>query len=248
VGISVKFTQVKVQNVFSAVQEQIKAMIASGDLDPGERLPSEPELAAQLGVGRSAVREALASLQAAGLIERSRLGTFVRPAGANLLEGPIEYLLMASPSTYGELLECRQVLELAGIGLAVERYTPGDLAEIKYHLDGAASAAVAGDHDGFVDANFQFHRHIVGAAHNSILSLLYDNLTRPIKHVLAKASASPGAIDESVRQHSAIYQSIVARDAESARLHVSAHLRHTLERLNDTDLSLGQRSAAGGGN
>lgn len=224
---TMKFAAIKVQSVADAVQDQLKAMIVEGTLKPHERLPNEIDLARQLGVGRSAVREALRSLQTHGLVERTREGTFVRDADWDILNEPIEYLLAVKPCKCDELLECRQILEEASVARAAERATPADLERLSFHMSAMSAAAESADAQGFVDANFAFHRRIVRASHNSILLTLYDNLTRPIKETLATASRNPGAVERSLIQHGKILDAIAGRDPEEARLVMVKHLAHT---------------------
>ena len=144
---------------------ELRERLAAGTWEIGERLPSEAELARQLGVGRSTVREAIRVLVHAGLLEtRQGAGTFaLAHAGAAEWEGRLRSAELL------EVCELREALELQAARLAAARRTPADLERIEMAL--AARDRLADEERGeaFVDADLAFHRAVVAAAHNALL-------------------------------------------------------------------------------
>src|SRR5687768_6915197 len=116
---------------------RIRELIQSGELPPGSRLPPEPQLAADLGVGRNIMREAVRALVAARVLEvRRGNGTFVTSLEPKLLlEGIGEAVELLQGDTILELTEVRRLFEPAATGLAATRITPQQLAEVEGHLE-----------------------------------------------------------------------------------------------------------------
>ena len=148
--------------------EQLRKRINSGTWAIGERLPTEPELAAELGISRNTVREAMRVLAFSGLIEiRQGDGSYLRA-----LVDPLATLQALSRCSLEQARETRHILEVEAIGLAALRRTEQDLAGLREAL------SVSGDHyhgdlDSYIACDLIFHRRLVDAAHNPMLSELY---------------------------------------------------------------------------
>lgn len=148
--------------------EQLRKRINSGSWAIGERLPTEPELAAELGISRNTVREAMRVLAFSGLIEiRQGDGSYLRA-----LVDPLATLQALSRCSLDQARETRHILEVEAIGLAALRRTEEDLAGLREAL------SVSGDHyhgdlDSYIACDLIFHRRLVDAAHNPMLSELY---------------------------------------------------------------------------
>jgi GntR family transcriptional regulator, transcriptional repressor for pyruvate dehydrogenase complex len=150
------------------VAERLFAEVTAGTWSVGQRLPSETTLAAQYGVGRSTIREAIRSLVGSGMLEaRQGAGVFVRaPRAVENLEQKLRRAGIL------EVYEVRSCLEAAAARLAAERRTPEDLKLIEAALK-RRSEARARSAEELVDADLEFHRSVVAAAWNSVLSSLY---------------------------------------------------------------------------
>ena len=130
------------------VIRQIKDLIWRGEVTPGEYLPPQPVLAAQLGVGLSTVREAIKALSLIGLLEPlPGRGTLVMPDAMKILSSDAAMRANLPPVALSEVLEARQVLESALARMAAERAMPEDVAEIEAYLD--EMTAAAGDNKAF---------------------------------------------------------------------------------------------------
>jgi GntR family transcriptional repressor for pyruvate dehydrogenase complex len=210
--------------------EHLLAEIASGRLKPGDRLPPEPEMASDLGVSRTTVRQALKSLEAAGVLEsRPRRGTVLaRSAPASL--GPLfgAHLALAGISLHA-VAEARAALEGSMARLAARNRKARDLREMEAaltELERFASGSQA-----HLSAEKRFHWAIVVAAGNPVLGALRDVLELYFQKLgpLAGRRASPRRQATILRQHQRIYESIRARRGEEAGRLIARHLAPTLK-------------------
>lgn len=149
--------------------EQLRLRIAQGVWAVGERLPTEPELCAELGISRNTVREAMRVLAFSGLIEiRQGDGSYLRS-----MTDPLGTMRALSHCTLGQAQETRQTLEVEAIGLAAQRRTASDLRALRTAQDTSA-ALYQGDLEAYISADLAFHQRLVDAAHNPALSELYQ--------------------------------------------------------------------------
>ncbi|CRM96108.1 L-lactate utilization operon repressor [Pseudomonas sp. 22 E 5] len=149
--------------------EQLRLRISQGVWAIGERLPTEPELSAELGISRNTVREAMRVLAFSGLIEiRQGDGSYLRS-----MTDPLGTMRALSHCTLAQAQETRQILEVEAISLAALRRTDEDLKKLREALD-ASAALYHGDLKAYISADLVFHKHLVDAAHNPALSELYQ--------------------------------------------------------------------------
>ncbi|MBF6101135.1 FadR/GntR family transcriptional regulator [Nocardia cyriacigeorgica] len=161
-------SQVRRHPLAEQAAELLLARIRGGEWPLGHRLPGETTLAAQLGVGRSTVREAIRELAGKGVLaSRQGAGVFV-----TALDVSEEWDIVLRRATIASVIEARIAIEAEAAALAAHRRTPTDLRAIRRAL---AARSVAGqtvaEH---VDADMEFHRAVLVAAHNDILVQLFD--------------------------------------------------------------------------
>ncbi|AVO57366.1 FadR/GntR family transcriptional regulator [Pseudomonas chlororaphis] len=148
--------------------EQLRQRINDGAWGIGQRLPTEPELAAELGISRNTVREAMRVLAFSGLVEiRQGDGSYLRA-----VVDPLDTLKALSQCSLEQARETRQIIETEAIGLAALRRTDQDLLALREAL------ALSGDHyhgdlESYIACDLVFHGRLVDAAHNPTLSELY---------------------------------------------------------------------------
>lgn len=219
------------------IVEQIEQLIVDGQLAPGEKLPSERDLATKLSVSRPSVREALLKTEARGLIEVTRGGGFaVRDVTAPTIAEPLAHLLNRHPKAANDLLEMRHGLEAMAASLAAQRASATDLKKLKQALDAMAAPRAARDSTAGADADARFHLAVAEASHNVALV----HVTRGIFNLMRASIQERHDLfygDETNRrrlheQHRAIYAAIAARDAEAARRCAHAHLDFVQATLN----------------
>lgn len=149
--------------------EQLRLRISQGVWAIGERLPTEPELAAELGISRNTVREAMRVLAFSGLIEiRQGDGSYLRS-----MTDPLGAMRALSHCTLEQAQETRQILEVEAVGLAAVRRTEADLTALHEALK-ASAVLYHGDLEAYISADLLFHKRLVDAAHNPALSELYQ--------------------------------------------------------------------------
>ncbi len=197
--------------------------LAAGDWTVGTKLPGETALAAELGVGRSTVREALRLLAGQGLL-RSRQGSGVyveRLLPARTWEAVLRTQAVA------EVVEVRNALEVEAARLAATRATDEDVAAMRRTLD-RRSAAVSGADRQFVEADIEVHRTIVVAAHNPVLVELFDTfvprLTEAMVDMVSLLGLRTHDPEPDAEDHRALVEAIAAGDPEAAVAISRAHL------------------------
>jgi GntR family transcriptional repressor for pyruvate dehydrogenase complex len=229
-----------------AAIQQVRHLITTGQLVPGQRLPPEPELAESLGTSRSTVREAVRALVTARVLDvRRGDGTYVtslRPelllagigAAADLLQG--DFTL--------ELLEVRRILEPAATRMAATRIGDTTLAELDTCLH---QMSVARSHDELVQFDEEFHRLVAATTGNATLvSMLTGVSSRMTRGRAWRGIVEAGATERTISEHAAILSALRVRDpqlAEAAALvHVStteAWFRSVLQ-VEDEDTDIGE--------
>jgi DNA-binding FadR family transcriptional regulator len=201
----------------------LRDRVLAGVWAVGERLPAEPALAADLGVGRSTVREAVRALAHAGVLEvRQGAGTFVRAAPA-----AAELALRLQRAQALEVYEVRRALEVEAAALAAGRRTDADLGRLESALARRRAAVAAGDRAALLDADLDFHRAVVDAGHNPLLSELYATTLASIRRAIEDVVAD-GALDEDTSGlHDDLAVAVRAGDAAAAVRAVRDHLDGT---------------------
>ena len=211
---------------YERVAERLAAEIRSGAYAPGERLPSERDLARRLEVGRASVREAIAALQVEGLIEtRPGSGSFVAADAVARLPSATPLPHDASPSS---VLEARELLEPAVARLAAERGRPDAVAERL--LAGMEAAAEAGDLAGWNESDRLFHRQIAAMTANPVLLGIADHIAglmdQPLWQRLRDDSiAEPGHTAIHLAEHRMIYEAVTGGQPDAAAFYAHEHVK-----------------------
>ncbi|GAA1569653.1 FadR/GntR family transcriptional regulator [Actinomadura kijaniata] len=204
--------------------DQLKQKIASGELRPGQRLPTERDLAAGLGLSRSSMREAIRALTTLGVLEsRHGAGVYVTSLEPGDLLETFGFLTeMSRGSSLVDLLQIRRILEPAAAATAAARRTDADLAAIEAHLTAMERAAEVEE---FVTADLAFHRAVVAAAGNPALSAVVEGLSTPtFRARVWRGRRDAGAIPRMHEEHRRIFGALAARDPEAARAAAGVHI------------------------
>jgi GntR family transcriptional repressor for pyruvate dehydrogenase complex len=204
---------------------RIRAMIQSGDLPPGSRLPSENQLAAQLGISRSGIREAVKVLEAARVLDvRRGDGTFVTSlAPALLLEGIGFAFDLLQGDTLLEVMEVRRLLEPAATAVAAERITEEQLEELSDLMQ--RMRAVADDAEKLMQTDIAFHRTIILATGNETLTSLLDGLSgRTVRARIWRGLVLGNVAQNTIDEHEAIYLALKAGNQSLAKAAALIHV------------------------
>lgn len=213
------------------VVETIGREIVSGRIAAGDQLPPEPDLCAQLGVSRGALREAMKALAAKGLIEmRPRTGTRVTERTAwNLLDREVlSWLLTSDPEiALQHLTEVRKAIEPMAAMLAAERAKQIDLDELQSAYEDMRLAAEAASRARYIDADLRFHRTLMRASRNPLIAVIGKSFELLLSASFEVTSTVSGAVLRNVLSHGAVLDAVILGDgdaasAEMTRLIVSA--------------------------
>jgi GntR family transcriptional regulator, transcriptional repressor for pyruvate dehydrogenase complex len=203
----------------------LRNMIQSGELPPGSRLPPEHQLAAQMGLSRSGVREAVKVLESARVLDvRRGDGTYVTSlAPGLLLEGVGFAVELLQGETLLEVMEVRRLLEPAATGLASVRMSDGQLDELGELLELMRSAV--SDPEKLVQYDIAFHRRVTAATGNETLTSLLDGLSgRTVRARVWRGIVERKAAQATVDEHKAIYLALKARDPSLASAAALMHV------------------------
>jgi GntR family transcriptional repressor for pyruvate dehydrogenase complex len=208
------------------VTDAILETIISNRLKPGDALPPERELGKQFGVSRTVIREAIRALHAKGLLEvRSGSGVRIVAVDASTVRESMRHFVKGSMLEYGKVDEMRRVLEVAAAGLAAERATADDLADIDEPL--ARMEGSVDDLQTSIEVDLRFHRAIARATHNELFPVLHDSIGDMLVEVRRRnLSLGPQERRLVIEMHRRIRNCIAAHDVEGARAAMSDHLSH----------------------
>ncbi|MYS24170.1 MULTISPECIES: FadR/GntR family transcriptional regulator [unclassified Streptomyces] len=205
---------------------RIRELIQSGELPPGAKLPPEQHLAADLGLSRNLMREAVKALVVARVLEIKRGdGTYVTSLEpALLLEGLGSAVELLSGDTLLELTEVRRLFEPIATGLAATRISAAELRQVEHHL--AAMTQARDDVELLNRHDAAFHQAVIAATGNSTLATLLEGISSPtVRARVWRGLVDDDASDRTIAEHRAIFDALAAGDSARAQaaalLHVS---------------------------
>lgn len=204
--------------------EKIKAMIVAGDLQPGDRLPREADLAERLGLSRNSLREAVKALSLIRVLDvRQGDGTYVTSLAPRLLLDALNFIVdFHRDDTVLEFFEVRRILEPAATAIAALRMTGDDIDALRKVLTGLRDDPTI---DELVANDLEFHHRIATGAGNGLLCSLIDSLSGPTTRArIWRGLTQAGAVDRTREQHTAILDAIVARQPDLARSWATVHV------------------------
>lgn len=206
--------------LYEQVATQIADWIRANDLQPGDRIPAERDLAARLGVSRATLSQALVALEVVGIVEvRHGDGTVVAesPASKRIAEAVREHA-----DRLPEVLEARDALESKLAALAARRRTDDDLVRIDAALAAMEAAIEAGGRG--VEADEAFHGAVTAAAHSGLLSRMMDEIAELVRESRIESLSQPRRPAASLEGHRAIAEAIRRREPEAAASAMHAHI------------------------
>ncbi|MFT4232216.1 MAG: FadR/GntR family transcriptional regulator [Leucobacter sp.] len=201
----------------------LERLILEGELEPGERLPAERDLAEQLGVSRVSVREALRELENRGLIDRRPgRGTIVLSPGEP--SGAFDEAVAAMASLRPELhhiMELRAIVEPPIARITASRATPRDLAQLRELVE---AMEVDVTKERYAELDRAFHQAIAQYTHNPLLALINERIAQQIAPSRASRYQTRARRSASSVAHRRIYEAIAKRDCEAAEQEARAHV------------------------
>lgn len=209
--------------VVSGVARKLLTYFTSGDIEPGTRLPPERQLSTSLGVGRSAVREALAALDILGIVyTRPGSGTYLRGRASELLPETLSWGLMLSAERTRDLVDIRHVLEVQAARLAADRVTPEEIVRLRECVE--TMRTKIDTLDAFVEADLTFHQEIGEASGNTVLRDLLQTVRVLLRVWVNRIVVDPKEAKLALSQHAAVLEAIEASDPDAAAEAMGTHM------------------------
>lgn len=224
----ISFQTVNRHQLVDEIVHQLQKKISNEEIQPGDKIPTEPELMEQFGVGRSTIREAVRVLVSAGLLEKKQgFGTFLK---ANpVIQEPLEQRLRRAEIL--EVYEVRRMLELEIARLASERRDEEDLKLMRQHLDVRLKALEQEKMADYLNADVQFHLAVATASKNTVVIDLYRTFSTVLREALDKLVKTSEVHHPHVEMHEGLYEAIKNRDAAAAIHWTTENLETTVAEL-----------------
>jgi GntR family transcriptional repressor for pyruvate dehydrogenase complex len=230
------FAPIHSNRAFEEIANQIRGLISTGQLKPGDRLPSERALAEELQVSRNTLREALRALELGGLLELRKGAT----GGAFIVSGNTDVVINGLRDLYHlgaispkQLTEARVWIEATAVRVACERMTDAELAELEANVNAAEKAEKDGDFERRAELHLDFHSLLGKATKNPILSITVDGIMEITRQFVK--SIGPQVNRYVLPSRRRLLAHLRARDADSAVMEMQKHLerlhRHYLSKL-----------------
>lgn len=221
--------EITVEKPADNIIKQIKQLISTGQLKPGDKLPSERKLSEKFKVGRNHVRDALKKLEFYGILKTlPQSGTVVAGIGVTALEGLINDVLDLNHHDFYSFIETRVILEIQGAQLAARRANDQDIVNIERALNQFREQVIQGNQG--VEEDIMFHLKIIEACKNSVLKSLFLIVAPDmIKLSLTWNICGDGRFKKALQEHEELFSAIKDHDPKAAGIAMKNHLNDLLE-------------------
>ena len=207
------------EDVAALLQERIR----SEQWRAGERLPAEPDLAKEFDVSRSTVREAVRSLQIAGLLRsRAGSGSFVTENAPMILQTRELAAIMGDREHLRDLVQTRFILEPQMAALAAKQATEEEKIHLRYLVDRMAEKK---DRFSLMTAGYAFHMELARMSHNVVLEGFYQSAAGQLRSMRVLESLTEEIYRDGIEEHRLIAEAVAASDADSAKRLMKEHLK-----------------------
>src|SRR6266487_2257345 len=231
------YTPIQSRKVFEQIAQQIEKRILSGELQNGDRLPTERELSQQFHASRTAVREAMKTLAQRGLVDmRPGRGTIVIDGTSQAMRNSLGLMMrVGQAGSSANLVEVREIIEPEIAALAAVRATDE-------HIDAMREAVRVMDANlkeanGYIAADNDFHRALAKGTQNELILTLVDSIVDLLSEQRKQIFSVSGGPERGQIHHKRILEAIVRRDAEASRKAMHAHLQQVREDVSTATLA-----------
>lgn len=209
-----------------AVIEEIRKMMVSGELKPGDKLPDHSTLAKQLNVSRNTLREAMNTLSLIGVVDqRSGRGTIVKNAFPPKIQNFFRLPQLGGANAVSELLDAREAVELGAMKFIVLNITPEELENLSLILGKMKDALKDARSDHVAKHDLEFHHCLMKATHNRFLLQAFENLRGYTEQFITEGfKLAPGIRASAIKEHGAILEALKAGDAKKAKDWMKKHI------------------------
>jgi GntR family transcriptional regulator, transcriptional repressor for pyruvate dehydrogenase complex len=233
-----RFQPIQVRRTFDEICGRIREQLALGVLKPGDKLPRERDLAEQLGVSRNVLREALRSLEMAGLLRLQKGvkgGAFIQAGDMSRMNDVMRDMLSLGAISVRELSEGRiQILDLV-VRLACERAQAADFQALEANIERSDFATREGRLLDRVECSREFYKLLAAATGNKVMAMIMDSVTEiHMRFVYAKVASSGVSMPQLVEKRRQFLSALRARDTSAAARLMQAHLE-SVQRMLESD-------------
>lgn len=223
------FSEITVETPVDKIIRQIRTLITTGQLSPGDRLPAERKLAEKFGVSRGPVRDALQKLEFYGILKTlPQSGTIVAGMGITALEGLITDVLQIEEHDFSSLVDTRVILEVRAAQLAAKHRTADDLVAMSQSLQRYEKKLKAGE--SAVEEDLLFHLKIAESGRNAVLKSLMLIITPDIVANYRKYNVCDGEVElKTLHEHEEILHQIQLQDSVAAGDSMRKHLQDVVD-------------------
>ncbi|MFV2173709.1 FadR/GntR family transcriptional regulator [Actinomadura sp. LOL_016] len=241
------FQPARPRRAFDEIIGQVRALIESGELKPGDRLPSERALAEQFAVSRNTVREALRMLEISGLIQLKRGasgGAFISRADTAAVTSSLSDAIRLTDFSLADVTDAAQRISTVVTRAACENITDEDFAALEANLSEVERLTEAGQWERKAQVNLEFQRLLAQATANPILVIIADSLIGVLSEVVKRVG--PRQDDFTLRSRRRLLKHLHDRDADGAAAEIESYQRrlHDLW-LNDAEEAKPSKTAPG---
>jgi GntR family transcriptional regulator, transcriptional repressor for pyruvate dehydrogenase complex len=233
----VKIEKVTKNTVVRQVMDQIKTQIATGQLVPGDKIPTEPQLAEQFGTGRSTIREAIKIFEYLGIIEsHTRTGTYICDY-TNISTEALTWAILLGKNEIFELVDLRRVIEQRAIEIIIgkaendQAFLESILESLETEIKSMENAVQNQNLEELIDADYNIHGIIIEASNNNVYSNIYQTLKAFMHEEIKKTHKNDPPLSSSVDSHREIIEAIRKKDHAAAVKAFKNHIDSTIEQL-----------------
>lgn len=220
---------IKSKRTTEIILEQIKQFMIDGQLNLGDKLPTEMELAERFQVSRTSIRESLSALSLTGILEiRQGEGIFVKHSPSNAVIEPLSFILLMEKNSVQNILEVRKALEIVAVDLAAQRRSEQDIDRLKDLIGKMEEDLPEANNSELLD--LEFHLALATASRNPLLDRLMNTVqeiigqTLHVTRTLWMMSSQEGTTQRLYEEHRNIFLAVANGDNEQARSFMYEHL------------------------
>ncbi len=217
------------------VVDEIKRMIGSGEIKPGQKLPNQHEFSSLLGVSRTSLREAFSTLARLGVIEQKpRMGTIVKSQVHSCYSDYLTPPLISDQQTTMELIEARRFIELGVVELAVKNATDEEIDGLEKLIERMKNAVKEKDITEYTDCDATLHYEIAKISHNRFIIHVFVGMLGTLDQYIRESfKVFPWMLDLTFKHHEGIVEAIKARNATKAKSRMEKHISQAQRAITD---------------
>lgn len=220
-----------VKTLVRVISDYLSDSILSGEMRPGDKLPSDRNLSEMFGVGRTSVREALKVLSVLGLIDiLPGQGTFIASESSNFFITPLSWTFLMGERNVSNIIDVRNVLEIESAKLATQNAHEKDLDELSLIFNRSSDAYRDGNLQVFLDLDLDFHLAIAQCSQNPIIQSLLLTSRKLIRFISKSGMVNFIQLKDILEEHNLIYNAIISRDPIEASEKMASHLEKSRDR------------------